>query len=122
MVWCQGETDGDHNMSEAEYKVKLHSMLEAMFNNDIETCFLIRIGNHRDNEQQYQDIMQAQTDYCLSNENVVLVSTRFEEMAKSNLMKDPYHYEQEAYNIVGTEAGTNTAFYILKNSNFPYRF
>jgi hypothetical protein len=112
MVWCQGETDGDHNMSEVEYKSKLQNVIEAMMITGIEKCFLIRIGNHRDLPEQYHTIMNAQTNFCSHYQNAVLVSTQFEKMASLGLMKDPFHYKQEAYNIVGEEAGENTAAYI----------
>lgn len=115
MVWCQGESDGDKDMSETEYKRKLQNMLEAMFAIGIEKCFLIRIGNHRDLPTKYSSIIKAQTDFCEGSEKVILVSTKFAEMASSGLMKDYFHYKQEAYNIVGTEAGKNAASYILNN-------
>lgn len=115
MVWCQGETDGDKNMSEAEYKTKLQAMIETMFNTGIEKCFLIRIGNHRDLPEKYSNIIKAQTDFCREYENVVLVSTQFDIMAELGLMKDFFHYKQDAYNMVGTEAGFNTAFYLINN-------
>lgn len=115
MVWCQGETDGDKNMSDIEYKTKLQATLEEMFASGIEKCFLIRIGNHRDIPTQYSKLIKAQTDFCMEYRNVVLVSTKFSEMAKLGLMKDPFHYKQAAYNIVGTEAGKNTALFILDN-------
>lgn len=112
MVWCQGETDGDNNMSEIEYKSKLKAMIDTMMKNDVETCFLIRIGNHRDNPMQYQHIINAQTNFCETNDNTILVATQFDKMAKLGLMKDSFHYQQAAYNEVGTEAGINTANYI----------
>lgn len=114
MVWCQGETDGDKNMSDIEYKTKLKVMIDEISKN-VEDCFLIRIGNHRDLPAQYSNIIQAQIDFCNEDEKTVLISTKFESMASLGLMKDPYHYKQTAYNIVGTEAGTNAAYYILYN-------
>lgn len=113
MVWCQGETDGDHNMTGIDYQTNLHSMLDKMFQNGIDNCFLIRIGHHRDNDQQYLGIMKAQSDYCKSSKKVILVSTLFDQMAKKGFMKDPYHYTQTAYNLIGTQAGENTAYYTL---------
>lgn len=118
MVWCQGESDGDKNMAEEDYKTKLQAMMEEMFKNGVEECFLIRIGNHRDLPEQYSSIIKAQTDFCESYDKAILVSTKFAEMASKGLMKDSFHYKQDAYNIVGTEAGKNTAFYIL-NSKKP---
>lgn len=113
MVWCQGETDGDKDISPEEYKAKIKTMLEAMFNSGIENCFLIRIGNHRDLPAQYSKIQKAQTEFCNENKKVILVSTKFDEMVEVSLMKAPFHYKQTAYNIVGAEAGKNTAFYVI---------
>jgi hypothetical protein len=115
MVWCQGETDGDHSMPKAEYKTKLQAMMETMFTTGIEKCFLIRIGNHRDLPELYSNIKKAQTDFCKEYENAVLVSTQFDKMVELGLMKDCFHYKQPAYNMVGTEAGNNVAFYIINN-------
>lgn len=115
MVWCQGETDGDNGMSGIEYKTKFQTMMETMFDNGIEECFIIRIGNHRDLPMQYSDIIKAQTEFCKEHENAILVSTKFDKMVAMGLMKDPFHYKQSAYNIVGEEAGRNTAFYIVNN-------
>ncbi|MDS0526297.1 sialate O-acetylesterase [Clostridium sp. SHJSY1] len=111
MVWCQGETDGDHNMSELEYKEKFKAIVEEMIGNGIEKCFLICIGNHRDLPKQYMSIIKAQIDFCKESENVVLVSTQFKKMAELGLMKDSFHYKQIAYNMVGTEAGNNVGLY-----------
>ncbi|MCI1955830.1 MAG: sialate O-acetylesterase [Oscillospiraceae bacterium] len=113
MVWCQGETDGDQEMPPDEYQIKLRKMLDAMLTKGPEMCFLIRIGNQRDLPGQYSGIIQAQTDFCKNYKKAVLVSTKFAEMSARNLMKDSFHYRQEAYNLVGSEAGRNTALYIL---------
>lgn len=59
MVWCQGETDGDQNMSGIEYQTKLKGMMESMFDNGVEECFVIRIGNHRDLPTLYSIIIKA---------------------------------------------------------------
>jgi hypothetical protein len=115
MVWCQGETDGDNGMSGIEYNTKFQRMMETMFDNGIEECFIIRIGNHRDLPTQYSNIIKAQTEFCKEHKNAILVSTKFDKMAAAGLMKDPFHYMQSAYNIVGEEAGKNTAFYIVNN-------
>jgi len=112
MVWCQGETDGDKNMPGEEYKEKLKNTIEAMLLSGIEKCFIIRIGNHRDLPTKYSNIIKAQTEFCNEYKDAVLVSTKFEKMAALGLMKDSFHYKQAAYNIVGEEAGANTALYI----------
>lgn len=118
MVWCQGETDGDNSMSDTEYKEKLHTMIEAMLSCGIERCFIIRIGNHRELPYKYSKIIKAQTDFCKEYKKAVLVSTKFNEMGLLGLMKDPFHYKQSAYNMVGKEAGKNTAFYIVNEYEY----
>ncbi len=42
-----------------------------------------------------------------------MVSTAFLQMKEHGLMKDNFHYYQQAYNEVGTEAGINTALYTV---------
>ena len=42
-----------------------------------------------------------------------MVSTEFAKMASLNLMKDQFHYQQTAYNMVGANAGKNCAFYVI---------
>lgn len=55
----------------------------------------------------------VQDTIAQTNENVVMVSRAFAEMKERGLMKDDFHYFQEAYNIVGREAGENTANDVL---------
>ena len=78
----------------------------------VEKCFIVRIGNHRDNPTIYDGIINAQTELGRTYENAVLVSTKLSSMATDGLMKDQFHYTQKGYNIVGKDAGINTAFYI----------
>lgn len=56
--------------------------------------------------------MAVQEEIADTNENVVMVSKSFGEMKARGLMKDDFHYFQEAYNLVGKEAGENTAAYV----------
>ncbi|HZG84014.1 sialate O-acetylesterase [Paenibacillus sp.] len=113
MVWCQGETDGDRGMTKAEYAEKLKALIDAMIEEGLETCYVVRIGNHRDRASLYNDIIDAQTELCKTYKHAVLVSTKFASMAADGLMKDEFHYVQKAYNIVGAEAGMNAAFHVL---------
>lgn len=119
MVWCQGETDGDKRMSGEEYTAKVTSMIHAMMEAGLEKCYTVRIGNHRDDPELYQEIMAAQTELCKACPYAVLVSTKFAAMAAAGLMRDPFHYLQQGYNITGADAGINTAFHILTGKE-PY--
>ena len=85
ILWCQGETDGDHEMSGEEYiepDAPLHD---------------------------YSEIMAAQKSIAEKIPDVHMVSTSFQTMLRRGLMKDAFHYYQAAYNEVGREAGENTA-------------
>ena len=85
ILWCQGETDGDHEMSGEEYiepDAPLHD---------------------------YSEIMAAQKSIAEKIPDVHMVSTSFQTMLRRGLMKDAFHYYQAAYNEIGREAGENTA-------------
>ena len=112
MVWCQGETDGDQNVSSSTYKANFDNIFSAMKSNGIEKCFIIRIGEINVSPYtQYDDIIQCQTDMCKDNEDYILVSTEFAAFRSKGLMKDSFHYFQEGYNRVGQHAGANAAEY-----------
>ncbi len=114
MLWCQGESDGDISRPGKQYREGFERMLEAMLKAGIEKCFLVRIGHYNGSGgQDYSEIMETQEEIADSNENVVMVSRAFAQMRERGLMKDDFHYFQEAYNIVGKEAGENTAAYVL---------
>ncbi len=115
MVWCQGETDGDNGMSELDYMKYAKLMIDEMVNNGIEKCFIIRIGNNRDNADLYKNIIHAQDKLCETYSNVVMISTKLTDMAANGQMKDAFHYTQEGYNIVGKDAGENCANDIISN-------
>ena len=107
LAWCQGCTDGDHKMDGNLYKEKTRTFLHAfMKEGRVETCFLIQIGNHRDHPDLYVPIQLAQKALCEEEESILLVSEQFRSFAAKGLMKDEFHYRQEAYNLVGEKAGT----------------
>ncbi|MCI8929303.1 MAG: sialate O-acetylesterase [Lachnospiraceae bacterium] len=114
MLWCQGESDGDIAKPGALYRKEFERMLDTMLMAGIEKCFLVRIGHYNGSgRQDYSEIMGVQDTIAQTNENVVMVSRAFAEMKERGLMKDDFHYFQEAYNIVGREAGENTANDVL---------
>lgn len=114
MLWCQGESDGDISKTGTQYRREFECMLDVMLNEGIEKCFLIRIGRYNGSgSQDYGEIMAIQDAIAETNDHVVMVSRSFAEMKERGLMKDDFHYFQEAYNIIGREAGENTAHYVL---------
>lgn len=88
-------------------------MLNEMIKSGIEKCFLVRIGNYTgDKGKSYSDIIDIQTEIAQTNSHVVMASTDFAAMKERGLIKDAFHYYQQAYNEVGTRAGINAAFYV----------
>lgn len=116
MVWCQGCTDGDLRTPKAVYRENTSAMLQAFLKEaEMEVCFLIQIGNQRDDPQLYLPIRQAQEEIAAQYGNIVMVSRSFQTFAAKGLMKDRFHYLQEGYNIVGREAGEKAGEYLQQN-------
>lgn len=113
LLWCQGETDGDHGTAPELYAMRFRRMLARMQAHGIETCFLIAIGQYNGIKgYDYTAIHQAQLELARNCPGVVLASDDFWSMRARGLMKDSYHYYQQAYNEVGTAAGHAAAAYI----------
>ncbi len=114
LVWCQGESDGDANISEDAYYTAMQELMDTLCQDGVvEQCLVIRIGNFGADPKKYDKVMAAQTRLCREDPSVVLISTRFAEMADTGLMRDVYHYTQEGYNLTGAEAGQNAASYAI---------
>ena len=111
LLWCQGETDGDHGMSGEEYIRLFSEFWTALKAEGIKHCFLIQIGHFNpyltEPEAEFHDyskIIAAQQRIPKEVPDVILVSRKFESMLHRGLMKDAFHYYQAAYNEVGKEA------------------
>lgn len=110
LLWCQGETDGDHGTSAEEYKTRFRHMLEQFRAAGIRHCFLIAIGQYNGSRGfDYTAIHEAQRELARELPDVTLVSDDFWSMRDRGLMKDDFHYYQQAYNEVGTAAGLAAA-------------
>lgn len=132
MVWCQGETDSRLGTSADSYKSQLKSLIETMKENGVQKCFIIRIGNKKDNATYNDKIILVQNEFCREYEDAVMVSTMLAGFAEQGLMKDDDHFKQPAYNLAGTDAAKNTSFFVntgiepymydpeLKTVYFPY--
>lgn len=108
MVWCQGCSDADSGMAKEEYKEKTLTLFQAFQALGVERIFLIQIGNHRELPDLYVHVQEAQEELAESVETIFMVSRSFCTFRDRGLMKDSYHYKQEAYNLVGEEAGAQT--------------
>lgn len=116
LLWCQGETDGDHEMSGEEYIRHFSEFWTALKTQGILHCFLIPIGHFNpylvEPEAEFHDyteIMAAQHSIAERFPDVTLVSEKFATMLHRGLMKDTFHYYQAAYNEVGEDAAIHIA-------------
>ena len=113
VLWCQGESDGDHLTKLSDYKSDFNSVLASFKMAGIEKMFIVRIGRINSGDHtRYDYIIDAQTEVCQENKDVVMASTDFYSMQARGLMKDIYHYYQEGYNEVGNYAGANVGAYV----------
>lgn len=107
VVWCQGETDGDNNISADTYMENTKDLFNSFKKHGAEKCFMIQVGHYRDGgmiDEQYSVIRDAQKKLCENDSDFVYVGS-FEKY--KNYMKDQYHYNQSAYNAVGKTVGKN---------------
>ena len=112
MVWCQGCTNGDLHTLKTVYKLDTDRVIhEFVTDAGLGTCFLIQIGNQRDEPELYLPIRQAQEELTAACDDVIMVSHRFKAFATKGLMKDRFHYLQPAYKEVGEKAWRNVAEY-----------
>ena len=116
VVWCQGETDGDHGVTGAEYRQNFARIWEMFKQEGAERCGLIQIGHFnyaayptsREGEDslavdaRYEVIRRAQEQLCRELPDVTMVGSFAPCLG---LMKDHFHYHQQAYEEVGAQAG-----------------
>lgn len=112
MIWLQGESDGNQQTSKDDYITSIKDIVGVMQDNGIEKCFIIRIGIRTEEPGMYDTIIEAQTELCRDNEDFILVSTKAVLLDAMGLMRDEVHYTQGGLNLIGEEAGANTAFYV----------
>jgi hypothetical protein len=115
MVWCQGESDGDANVTADTYKSNLTNIVTGLKTQGVEKCLIIRIGEDNGTSSDYTIIMNAQNAICKENSDFIMISMDFESMLGRGEMKDSWHYYQDAYNEVGSTAGYHAANYRMFN-------
>lgn len=120
MFWLQGESD--HSLSVEQYKSNLIGIVKEMISKTgISNCMIIRIGKKNPVDSSYDNVLQAQTELPKEYKEFVLASALSASFPENGLMSDGVHYSQAGYNILGTDAGINVAFY-AKNGKEPYMY
>lgn len=124
VLWSQGETDGDHGVSAGQYRENFRMIWEMLKEAGAEYCFLIQTGHFnyveypqcgngvsgREIEERYAEIRRAQEELCAHGKEAipgVYLAAGFGEYL--HLMKDQFHYKQQAYNEVGRNAAAKVA-------------
>ena len=118
VIWNQGEADVENTK---EYSKALRKTVDAMQNAGADRCFMIRIGTiylyngyeekYKEKYYKYLDMINEQDKICKNNW-MTLVSTSMATLSKcQNMMSDMVHFNQEALDIIGSEAGKNVALY-----------
>ena len=112
-LWCQGETDGDHAVSAADYRANFASVWQCLQSAGAERCGLIQIGHFNrgmfpadGRDAQYAVIRAEQLRMAAELPGVFLAGSFAPHEA---LMKDAFHYCQQAYDLVGREAARAAA-------------
>lgn len=118
MVWLQGEADANSEVrGPYEYYVPhMQNIIKEMQKVGVENCFVIQVGNYMKsvNEtyyQNYKEMQAKQFKWCQEYDNSIMASIKLADMPES-MMHLNNHYLQPAYNVVGNDAGKNTAYYI----------
>ena len=117
VVWLQGEWDGNAGTSAQDYTAALDRIVQG-FKTDIgaDQFFVIPIGAYNGSDAArnaaYTVIREAQIEYCEDNPDATVISTQLYDLYEEGLMKDSYHFFQSGYNMVGTDAGTNMAYFV----------
>lgn len=113
VLWCQGETDGDHGVTAEEYRSNFEKIWVRLQAAGAACCGLIQIGHFNrglfpadDRDERYAVIRQAQLSIVKEMPGVFLAGSFAPHEA---LMKDAFHYCQQAYNAVGCEAARHAA-------------
>ncbi|MGN0183107.1 MAG: sialate O-acetylesterase, partial [Candidatus Ornithomonoglobus sp.] len=121
MVWCQGCSDADNSRSMDDYKSNTKAIFETMKSNTgLTDMFIVRTGHCKTSgaaafdevkDPRYKEVNLAQKELADAEENITAVASLYTNEYAA-LMRDQYHYYQEAYNSVGAIAGNNTAYTI----------
>ena len=113
VLWCQGETDGDHAVSAEEYRSNFESIWQRLQNAGASCCGLIQIGHFNralypeDGRDVHYGVIRDEHLRLAGDLQGVFLAGSF--APYEGRMKDAFHYTQQAYNAVGREAARNTA-------------
>lgn len=118
MVWCQGDADAEAGTDANTYRSRTEAVFKAMSRRGVEKCFLIQTGAGVTKPAQYLAIRETQTNLCRNNRSFVMVSALFSEL--NGMRTEAGGYTQQAYNLVGADAGMWAASYVLDPKHYSF--
>ena len=110
LVFLQGENDVIENVSTSQYLTDLNTFSTKMFYRGIDKFLMIRIGRTKSDPDAYKRIVDVQTELCRTDPRFILISTMLSAFGEEHMVDD-YHYDQEALNAVGADAGKNAGIF-----------
>lgn len=125
VLWSQGETDGDKGLDAEQYFKNFQDIWSILREARVEKCFLIQTGHCNyvkyprgakgikgaELDERYGVIRRTQEEMCALMPDVHMAAS-FEPYL--GMMKDLYHYTQQAYNEVGETAAEHMAAVICR--------
>ncbi len=111
LVFMQGETEAVRGVSGVDYKNDLIAAFQPLFANGLEQVFIITPGYALDGVYSYDDVVNAQTDLCNSNDLFTLGSSVLHSPGMNSYLADAVHYGQAGLNLAGSSAGAVAAAY-----------
>ena len=74
---------------------------------------MIRVGlPNNPSTPTSERIIQAQTELCQTYHEIVMTSMMASSFVDNGLMSSTWHYTQKGYNLLGSNVGTNVAFFV----------
>lgn len=118
MVMFIGETDAYLETDGETYIGEMQQLLNKLQPYGVSKCFVIQTGNVVMEGIQVDtlEIQQAQEQLCKEDPNFVLISTLPKEFTGQEYLPDLIHFNQEALNKIGTDAGKNMGKYVAKEN------
>ncbi len=109
LVFMQGESDAVRGVTAFDYKNNLTSAFQPLFADGLEQVFIITPGYAVNGMYSYDDVVNAQTDLCNSNNMFTLASNILHSASMNGYLDDAVHYNQQALNLAGSSAATRAA-------------
>lgn len=127
VVWCQGETDGDHAVSAEQYRRNMESVWAQLKAAGLRECGVIQIG-HFNRYTCASDAAAMDAQYAVIRAEQLRMICEVQEMffagsfePYETRMKDAFHYQQSAYNAAGAMAAKFAAERMARSDQSVHR-